>query len=279
MTAKFSFLTLLCFGASAVMAGDAVDSINGKLDFSTGSMDSHWGENLTGSLSLPVATSFGLQLDGLYTRVGSEDFEGGGLHLFWRDSDEGMIGLTAGGINGDLLYGLQGGLEAEYYLNRFTFGANMGAATLQYDNSAPFIDAHPTDIDATAALSYYPVDNVMIQGAYSRLLDNNLYEMLVEYQTPVNGLSCFTELAAGDHGYDHVLFGLRFYFGKNKSLIHRHREDDPPNLLRRVLYTIGTYGAEWNRARQSYAEEHPGGGYSSGGGGYGSVTIINTEIP
>ena len=120
--------------------------------------------------------------------------------MFWRDSDKGLIGLTAGGINGNALYGLQSGLEAECYFKRFTFGANLGAATLQYDHSAPFIDTHPTDVYGTADLSYYPVDNVMIQGAYSRLLDNNLYEMLLEYQTPMRGLSCFTELAAGDHG-------------------------------------------------------------------------------
>jgi hypothetical protein len=43
-------LTLL-LGAGVALAGDAVDGVNGKLDFSTGSMDSHWGENVSGSLS------------------------------------------------------------------------------------------------------------------------------------------------------------------------------------------------------------------------------------
>ena len=104
----------------------------------------------------------------------------------------------------------------------------------------------------------------MIQAAYSRMFENNLGELLLEYQTPINGLSCFAELAKGDNGYDHALFGLRYYFGKNKSLIKRHREDDPPNLLRRVLYSIGTYGAEFNRVGEKYAAEHPGSGNPSG---------------
>ena len=74
----------------------------------------------------------------------------------------------------------------------------------------------------------------------------------------MSGLSCFAELAAGDHGYDHALFGITCYFGGNKSLIQRHREDDPPNLLRRALYTIGTYGAQFNHDAERYVTAHAG---------------------
>ncbi len=256
-----SSAVVLLAGNSAALAGEAVDGINGKADITGGSMNSHWGENLNASLTLPVAPHLGLQTDGLFTRVGAENFGGGGLHLFWRDSDKGLIGLTAGGIKGELLYGFQGGLEAEYYLKQFTFAVNLGAATIQYNNTAPFIDTHPTDVYATASLSYYPVDNLMVQGAYSRLFGNNLGELLLEYQTPVRGLSLFSELAKGDNGYDHALFGLRYYFGKDKSLIQRHREDDPPGLLQRALTGIGLYGAKYNRLMHAYTPGGSGNGY------------------
>ena len=232
-------------------------------------MNSHWGENLNASLSLPVTSHLGLQTDGLLTRVGTQNFGGGGMHLFWRDSDKGFIGLTAGGIAGDLLYQLQGGIEAEYYIKQFTLGVNLGAATIQYNHPAPFIDTHPTDVYATASLSYYPLDNLMVQGAYSRLYGNNLGELLLEFQTPVRDLSLFAELAKGDNGYDHALFGLRYYFGKDKSLIRRHREDDPPGLLQLALTGIGLYGAKYNRAMHAYAAENLSSGYSTSGSSYG----------
>lgn len=254
-----------------------VSKLTGKFDFSTGEMNSHWGDNLSASLSLPVSKRIGLQADGLFTHVGNRDFEGGGLHAFWRDPEKGMLGVAVGGIGSDVLYALQGGVEAEYYLNRFTFGVNVGADTIQYNQSAPFIDTHPTDVFATTSLGYYPMDNVLIQAAYSRMFDNNLGELLLEYQTPVNGLSCFGELAKGDNGYDHALFGLRYYFGVNKSLIRRHREDDPPNLLRRILYTIGTYGAEFNRKANTYCETHPGSDGVSGG--YGTISEEGNPPP
>jgi hypothetical protein len=103
-------------------------------------------------------------------------------------------------------------------------------------------------------------------------LDSNLGELLLEYQTPVRGLSCFADLATSDHGYDQALFGLRFYFGKNKSLIRRHREDDPPNIMQRILSGIGAYGARYNRAAQSFVDFHPGSGSYYTGGSFGVVS-------
>ena len=270
MNGKWAILALLPLWPSMSRAGNAVEDLNGKVDFSAGTMNAHWGENLAASLALPVSPHLGLQADGLFTHVGQQNFDGGGLHFFWRDSEKGLLGLTAAGLDGNALYGIQCGVEAEYYLKRFTLGGNLGFASIQYDSPAPFINTRPTDVYATASLSYYPVDNLMLQGAYSRFFDGNLGELSLEYQTPVRGLSCFAEIAKGENGYDQALFGLRYYFGKDKSLIRRHREDDPTNLLNRMLTSIGTYGAKYNRAMHAYASENPGSGYSSTGGDYGS---------
>ena len=56
----------------------------------------------------------------------------------------------------------------------------------------------------------------------------------VEYQPALDalpGLSFFADVADGEKSYDHAVAGIRFYFGTNKSLIKRHREDDPANSL------------------------------------------------
>jgi hypothetical protein len=81
------------------------------------------------------------------------------------------------------------------------------------------------------------------------------------------------EAALGNHGYDHLLFGIRYYFGANKSLRARHREDDPPGLMHQILYGLGLYGAEFNHKGNAYITEHPGSSYSPGSG-YGVITII-----
>ena len=57
------------------------------------------------------------------------------------------------------------------------------------------------------------------------------YNIDIEYQTRVEGLSLFANASKGDNDYDHVIGGIRYYFGKQKSLIERHRKDDPPSLL------------------------------------------------
>ena len=43
------------------------------------------------------------------------------------------------------------------------------------------------------------------------------------------GLSVFADAGIGDEGYDHVYGRLRYYFGTTKTLMKRHREDDPEN--------------------------------------------------
>jgi hypothetical protein len=64
-----------------------------------------------------------------------------------------------------------------------------------------------------------------------------------EYQPGVKALpalSVFADAEIGEDDWNRVFVGLRFYFGgETKSLIRRHREDDPSGMLdmfRRFLY-------------------------------------------
>jgi len=64
------------------------------------------------------------------------------------------------------------------------------------------------------------------------------------------------------------LVGLRYYFGQEKSLKLRHRQDDPPNILYTIQSQIGIYGAEFNQRAGEYNAEHGTGGSD---GGYGVI--------
>jgi hypothetical protein len=251
---RYVAILLVCAGTAG--AGDAVSDINGRIGYLGGSMAEDPGHNAFGSFSVPVAQNFGFQADGLYTHVSDRDFYGGGGHLFWRDWDTGLLGVTGGTVQSHFVDSSLGGVEGEYYWGRLTFTAGLGAAHIGYNASVPFIATSVTDFYATAGLRYYLLDDLMFGATYLHLFDNELGVGQIEYQTPLPGLSLLAEAAVGSHGYDHVLLGAQLYLGTNKSLIRRHREDDPPSIVRQILDGIGVYGAEYNQRGREYAASH-----------------------
>lgn len=264
---KMIIVPLLLLGVAGY-AGEAVSGANGKVGFSAGNMNGFDGKNVTGSFAVPLGTNFGFQVDALYTDVSKNDFYGIGAHLFWRDSEKGLLGLTAGAIReNDVLDSWAAGVEGEYYLGNVTVSALGGFANIDYRGSpAPFIETDETDYYVSAEIGFYPMDDLLLSLSYSRAFDNGMVQGQLEYQTPLNGISFFADIAQGDNNYDHALVGLRYYFGQEKSLKLRHRQDDPPNILHIVMNTLGSYGAEFNRNAADYYAES---GTSGSPGGYG----------
>ncbi len=244
--------TLILISGYILCADDAVSAFNGKLGYSVGSLDSETGKNIIGSLSLPISDRFGLQLDGLYTDVSDRDFYGLGGQWFWREHSQGLFGITAAGIYQEELASYIISLKTEYYLNRFTFALDTGISNIDYDDPVPFIDTDETGFSSSTLITVYPFKNVAITGSYSYAFDNQLYTVSLEYQLGSSGWSIFGESANGDNDYNQGLIGARFYFGKRKDLQERHRQDNPINMLKRVLSGIGTYGAEFNNRARDY---------------------------
>jgi hypothetical protein len=268
----------------------AVSGFNGKLDYAGGEMNSFAGHNFDASIAFPVTHQFGFQADGLYSRISNLNFYGGAGHLFWRDPSVGLVGLTGGylyrnGFGGGDTF--QVGAEGEYYLNRFTFGAFAGVGQINYANPAPFIDTNPTRFVGSVSAGYYPMNNLLVSASYTTAFNDNLVKGNLEYQTPINGLALTAEAALGNNGYDHLLFGIRYYFGGKKSLCDRHRQDDPPGLMPQILHGLGLYGAEFNHKENAYILAHPGTGGSggsggeggSGGGSYGVISTMYNPPP
>ena len=215
----------------------AVSQVNGKLSAFGGSQDGGL-YGVEGSLSVPLGFPYGLQVDGMVGSGKGAPFYGIGGHLFWRDPAKGLLGLYGSYVtwnaNGGPLRSLGGadvgkiGVEGEAYLGRFSV---EGLAAYQFGTYDGF--------NGKAVLAYYPLDNLRLDAGVRYFEGPGTIGMLdVEWQPQTgSGLSLYASGEFGENSYTQVLGGLRYYFAQDgKSLIRRHREDDPGNSLKGDLY-------------------------------------------
>ncbi|MEM6663149.1 MAG: hypothetical protein AAF666_13330 [Pseudomonadota bacterium] len=192
---------------------------------------------VVGSITVPLGHEFGAQVDaaGGFTR--GNPIYGAGLHVFWRDPDIGLAGLTAAyaGTEQEVPF-FNGvsvvtrdtqrnigrvGLEGELYLGQFSILAHGG---YQFGDGED-------DVYARLNLGYYPLDDVMLRlGAEYMPGVGMAGEAGIEYSQPFTdsiAMSFYADVSVHSHDNYRALGGIRFYFGSDKSLIRRHREDDP----------------------------------------------------
>ena len=211
----------------------AVDGVNAKLSFEH-DIDGSDSLGGTGSITIPLGHAFGLQLDGGAARHKNESFGDAAAyravaHLFWRDPSKGMLGLFGDYIHIDLLDGFNfyaGGVEGAVYFERWTLHGIVGLADGDLVDSS-FFDR--------ARLTYYPLDNLSIHIGHAYAHDE--HRMLFGSEWGVVGqagaaTSLFLQGDLDEDGDTSMLAGFRLYLGQHdKSLIRRHREDDPPAAL------------------------------------------------
>ncbi|WP_306259401.1 hypothetical protein [Pararhizobium sp. IMCC21322] len=221
----------------------AVSGINGKISILGGSLFDEGYGALEGSLSVPVGTRYGLQLDAA-VGVHDEDFVGGGAaHLFWRDPTIGLLGLYGSYTHHDDLGGgiSRVGVEAEYYWDRVTVKGVVGAEFIDVDN---VIEVDEENLFAFSDISYYAMDNLELSVGHRYTAETHALALGIEYQLDQqifsSGVALFAEGRIGENDYEGIWGGVTFYIGDDKSLIRRHREDDPDdwgedNLLGLIL--------------------------------------------
>jgi hypothetical protein len=225
----------------------AVDGVNGKISVLGGSFADSAVYGAAGSLSLPLGCEFGAQIDATAGSFDSRFFASLGGHLFWRNPSQGLLGLYGSYSDWDQSGGVtvgHVGPEAEWYLGQWTlqgtagveFGNNTsvttGSTTVTFDTKTRFYDQ--------VNLQYYLQDNFDIYAGHRYLGGENALALGGEWGIPMSHgvmASLFAEGQIGQDNFHGVWGGLRFYFGeKDKSLIRRHREDDPIN------WGIGEFG-------------------------------------
>lgn len=183
---------------------------------------------LDGSLSMPLGERFGLQLDvgGAFSSTLSAG--GVGLHAFWRDPDKALVGVYGEIFTASLLpYSVYRiGAEGEAYLGRVSVEAFAGVQAPTSGGTPIFTG------DLTAA--FYPTDNIRVSAGVARSFFQTFGTAGLEVAIPrgSNVLPAVFVDGQANSAFQTVRAGLRLYFGNSdKSLIRRHREDDPRDRL------------------------------------------------
>jgi hypothetical protein len=222
--------------ATVAMAqtGPAVSGANAKIQLEGGYLKNDnnsdgWAGTAAGALTAPIGQQFGVQFDGAVGSFDGDFYWGAGGHLFWRDPGQGMLGVfgQVSSMNKASLY--RAGVEGDAYLGRFTLGGHVG---YQAGN-----DSHKVHVDdgviAGLRLKYYVTDNFALQASGGIEATSWYGRGGFEYQpgfAALPGLSVFADAGAGSDHHVFALAGIRYYFGNDKTLIRRHREDDPDLL-------------------------------------------------
>ncbi len=215
----------------APLGGPAVSAPNGKIAVFGGGDDDGgliFGE---ASYTMPVGQAFGLQVDGLVGQVGRVDdtVVQGAAHLFWRDPSKGLLGLYGSALSVDSADMYRIGGEGQLYLNRISLEGMLGWDEASTDGG----------VFASGTFAYYTSDNTRLYAGARRTdwRDGTIrgvgtagfagLEQQMSWGDGRRGYSLFGEVRFGENDYRAAWAGLRVYFGESKSLIRRHREDDP----------------------------------------------------
>jgi hypothetical protein len=226
----------------------AVSAFNGKVEFGGGFSDysgASSDELIYGaaSLSMPLGDMFGLQADLAVKDVFGETGVGGTVHLFTRDPGSHLLGVIAGyGDVGNVDAYWAGG-EAEFYLDQVSIELAGG-----YMNVDPAVGSNQDELFAFADVAFYPMDNMRLSLGAASVAGFESAHVSAEYMLDAMPVALKLTGELGEDSYSAVTAGVSFYFGGNessKSLIRRHREDDPRN---RALDIFGSGAAAFAAA-------------------------------
>jgi hypothetical protein len=263
-TTMLTGLTVWSSGAAPVHAADAyvkapppvpetqmpaVDGANWKAGGLGGTLADRALYAFQGSYSLPLGYTYGLQLDAIAGSYDDRFVGAAAAHLFTRDPSRGLLGLFASVTHWDRFGGLNVGHfagEFEIYYGRWTLQAvagvetgNSGSQTV--GNLIESFDI-PTRFFDKVNLAYYLNDNWKAFVGHRYVGGKNALALGSEYALRINGPTMgalFVEGRIGEEDFKGIWGGVRFYTGqKDKTLIQRHRQDDPIEWNPETLFGI-----------------------------------------
>ncbi|MCD0503359.1 hypothetical protein [Bordetella petrii] len=222
----------------------AVDGLSGKLGASGSTADGNTSVGVEGAITFPLGHRFGMQLDLGAGRIetsqdGNSGYQGAGAHFFWRDPSKGMIGIEAGYAHVDAYGGVDTytvGVEAERYWDKLTLAGVMGMADGGHATVSTSQGRFRHDVErefvAGPRLTWYPDDNLALSASGSVAGGDYAAGLGAEFGLASESSyqpSLFARAIMNEGGEVYAMAGINIYFGqRSKSLIRRHREDDPP---------------------------------------------------
>jgi hypothetical protein len=257
ISTTFAALIGMGISSSASADGPAVSAPNAKISVSGGETDGSATILGDGSYAWPVGDNYGAQIDTIGGRISDDILWGVGGHFFWRDPEKGLLGVNLAHAQIEDINLTRVGSEGELYLGSVTAILDAG-----YQFGANLKKGFSGGLD----LRWYPTDNFYVSAGGAVTAGDTTVGMGMEYMpvfSSLPGLSFFADGAVGENDFDQVLVGLRYYFGpkKKKSLIRRHREDDPKNIftgISSVTQSMNIQRARNQRIRNANANAYGG---------------------
>ena len=204
----------------------AVSGPNGKVEIGGGFTDLNdlsSDEIFKGgaALSFPVGDMFGIQADLSAVDAFGETAVGGAMHAFTRDPNSYLLGAYGGYVDVGSSNVWYVGPEAELYLDNISIEAIGGYMDISSVGSKFY---------AVGDVALYATDNLRLAVGASTVAGFESAHAGMEWFMGDTGLPASITLDGriGENGFTSVTAGLSLYFGgEDKSLIRRHREDDP----------------------------------------------------
>lgn len=240
-SACVSGVALAMFLAAPALSADvanpdlcAVSGVNGKLALEGGAWDANSVNNeelIQGipSLSMPLGCAFGLQLDAGVGEFGDASAVGAGGHLFTRDPNSYLFGVHATYEDWSFdapaldVESFKIGAEAELYLGNVSLEAWAGLEDTNRTNS---------DVFGKVTAAFYATDDLRFSVGVRHAADVTSGAIGAEWQMPDMPLALTADAEFGENDYQAFAVGAKFYLGaEQKSLINRHRQDDPDDGL------------------------------------------------
>ncbi|MBL8904978.1 MAG: hypothetical protein JNK83_16915 [Rhizobiales bacterium] len=221
----------------------AVSGPNGKIEIGGGWTDiDDLGDDevLRGgaAFSFPVGDMFGIQADLTALDAHGDTAIGGAAHFFTRDPNSYLLGAYGGYVDAGPANIWYVGPEAELYLDNITLEAVGGIMDIS--------NGIGTEYYAMGKVALYASDNLRLSVGASTVANFESVDAGLEWFLGDTGLplSLTIDGQLGEDGYTSIMAGLSLYFGgEDKSLIRRHREDDP-RLHFFNLFSAGFMGSD-----------------------------------
>lgn len=271
----------------------AVDGVNARTEPFGGRIANRAILGNQGAVTFPVSGSLGAQIDAAFGSLDRRGFGNLAGHFFWRNPNQALFGLYASHTRWAQFGGAyvnQVAAEGEFYSGRFTL---QGIAGIEWGNRASSTSiftsivppgvgfSYPAGIATTSAFAsafdvrtrffdqinfkYYFTDNGLGYVGHRYLGGKHALALGGEYAFPINRfmVSAFIEGRVGESNFNGVWGGLKFYFGeKSKSLMARHRQDDPNIWSTDTLFSI-TNSATSSSSSSSTLFCNPGDSFNS----------------
>lgn len=221
----------------------AVSAPNGKVEIGGGwaDIDSLSSDEIFrggAAFSFPVGDMFGIQADLTALDAFGETAIGGAVHAFTRDPNSYLLGVYGGYVDAGPANIWYVGPEAELYLDNVSIEAVGGVMDISNGVGSEFY--------AVGTVALYATDNLRLQVGASTVAGFDSANAGLEWFMGDTGIpaSLTVDGRIGEDGFSSVMAGLSLYFGgEDKSLIRRHREDDP-RLRFFDIFNAGVLGAD-----------------------------------